>query len=265
MEPSVKILDHRSLEELQEAQRFASDSILKVVAHVGRYFDSLIKNMEEQKKVLEEQVEAAREQLSRAEEAYSSCLCSQKYDEEDHCYHPSCDSQAAHVDECREVYNDLKERDEKAARVLSDSKGEISKYREPGGIITHPGGETLMKYLAKEHTDKANEKMDKIRECVSNYLSVSCSIRDAKIQRNEEQTQLYEEGVRNQEKKAETENAQIKNDKANAFREATYSMQKRMNNMGYRSANAVAICPGCKRPVNVCICQHILERSRSGR
>jgi chromosome segregation ATPase len=262
MEPRVKILDDHSLEELQEAQCFASDSILKVVAHVSEFLDSMIEAMEEQKKVLEEQVEEARERLEHAEEAYSNCLSSQKYDEEDHCYRPSCDSQAARVDSCREEYDDLKERDEKAEHVLSDSKGELSKYREPGGIITPPGGEALMKYLAKGHTDKANEKMDKIRKCVSNYLSVSCSIRDAKIQRNAEQAQMYEEGVRELEEKAEADEKQAKKDKAEAFRDATTSMQKKMSEMGYRDANAIAICPGCKRPVNVCICQHIRERSR---
>lgn len=262
MEPRVNILDDNSLAELQEAQRFASDSIMKVVAHVNEFLDSMIKNMEEQKKVLEEQVEEARERLEQAEEAYSSCLNSQKYDEEDHCYRPSCDCEAARVDSCREEYDDLKERDEKAERVLSDSKGELSKYREPGGIITPPGGEALMKYLAEGHTDKANEKMDKIRECVSKYLSVSCSIRDAKIQRNAEQEQLYEDGVKDLEEEAEANETQTQIDKATAFRNANETLQKKMSEMGYRDANAIAICPRCKRPVNVCICQHILERSR---
>lgn len=262
MEPSVVIRDHRCLEELQEAQRFASDSIMKVVAHVSDFFDSQIRAMEEQKKFLEEQVEEARERLSQAEEDYSSCLNSQTYDEEDHSYHPSCDSEAATVDMYREEYDDLYERDKEAGQVLSNCESELSKYRETGGPLTPPGGETLMKYVAKGHTDKANEKMDKIRECVSEYLSVSCSIRDARIRRNAEQQQQYEEGLSQIEEK-ETKTEQLTaEEKASAFREATASMQKKMSEMGYRSADAVAICPGCKRPVNVCICQHILERSR---
>ena len=78
MEPSVIIRDHKCLEELQEAQRFASDSILKVVAHVSDFLDSLMASMQEQKRVLEEQVAEARERLDQAESAYSSCLSSQR-------------------------------------------------------------------------------------------------------------------------------------------------------------------------------------------
>lgn len=262
MEPRVNILDDNSLAELQEAQRFASDSIMKVVAHVNEFLDSMIKNMEEQKKMLEEQVKVAKERLDQAEKDYSDCLSSQEYDEEDKCYRPSCDCEAADVDNCREEYDKLKENDEKAERVLSDSKDELSKYHEPGGIITPPGGEALMKYLATEHTDKANEKLDKIKECVSNYLSVSCNIRNARIQRNAEQEQLYEDGVKDLEEEAEANEAQTQIDKATAFRNANETLQKKMSEMGYRNANAIAICPRCKRPVNVCICQHILERSR---
>ena len=262
MEPSIVIRDHKSLEELQEAQRFASDSILKVVAHVSDFLDSLMASMQEQKRVLEEQVAEARERLEQAESAYSSCLSSQSYDEEDHCYRPSCDSEAAYVDSCKEEYDELKERDDQAERVLSECDSELSKYRDPGGPLHPPGGEELMKYLAQDHTDKANEKMDKIRKCVLDYLSVQCSISSARLQRNAEQAQLYEDGVKQQEEKAEEEEKQAKKDKAKAFHTATVSMQKEMSRMGYRDANAVAICPGCKRPVNVCICQHIMERSR---
>lgn len=262
MEPSVVIRDYHCLEELQASQRFTSDSIMKVVAHVGEFLDSTIEAMEEQMQVLSEKVDEAKVRLDQAEEAYSSCLSSQKYDEEDHCYYPSCDSQATQVDCCREEYDDLKERYEKAGHVLNDCKGELSKYRAPWDPASPPGGETKIKFLANEHTDKANEKMDKIRECVSSYLSVSCSIRDAKIQRSEKQAQLYEDGVRELEEKAESDEAQIKMDKAEAFQEATSLLQKKMSETGYRNANAIAICPGCKRPVNVCICQHIRERYR---
>lgn len=262
MEPSIILYDHHSLDELQNAQHFASDSIIKLVAHVGNYLDSQIGAMEEQKRELEKQVEEARDRLDKAESAYSDCLSSQKYDEEDHCYRPSCDWEAANVDQCREEYDELKRRDEQAERVLSDCKSELSKYREPGGFVTLPGGETLMKYLAKEHTGKANEKMNKIRECVQDYLSVPCSIEDAKIQQTAEQIQQEEEETRQlEEKQSETER-EMAEKKTAEFRDATATMQKRMSQMGYRSANAVAICPGCKRPINVCICQHILERSR---
>lgn len=262
MEPSIVIRDHRCLEELQVAQRFASDSIMKVVAHVSDHFDSMIEVMKQQKQVLEEKVEEARERLSEAEDDYSSCLSSQTYDEEDNCYYPSCDMEAECVDRCREEYEKLYERDKKASQVLNECEYELSKYRELGDVIIPPGGETLMKYLSKDHTDKANEKMDKIRACVEDYLSVSCNIHDAKMQRNVEQTQLYEEGVNILEEKAEEKEVQASQDKAKAFHEATTSLQKKMSHMGYREADAIAICPRCKRPVNVCICQHILERSR---
>lgn len=262
MEPSVKIFDHRSLDELIEAQQYAGDSILKLVAHVGEYFDSMIKSMEDMKKELEKQVQEAQEELSQAESDYSSCLSSQTYDEEDGCYHPSCDAEASYVDHCREVYDDLKKRDEQAAQVLSDCKHELDAYRAPFGFIQPPGGETLMKYLGKEHTDAACDKMDKIRECVKKYLDVPCSIRDAKQQRNAEQIQLYEEASQKIKEKEEQEEQENRDKKIDAFRSATERLQHSQSREGFRSANAVAICPQCGRPINVCICQHIMERRR---
>lgn len=258
----IVLRDPNSLAELQESLHFASDSIIKILAHFSDYCDSMIETMKEQKKMLEEQVEEAKERLSQAEEDYSSCLSSQTYDEEERSYRPSCDSESDDVDRCREQFDDLQDRNKQADSVLGECERELSKYRETGGPLTPPGGETLMRYVAKGHTDKANEKMDRIRECVSNYMSISCAISDAKLQRNAEQAQLYEEGVKALEEKKEAEENQTKKDKAEAFNDATISLQKRMSEIGYKEADAVAVCPRCKRPINVCICQHILERSR---
>lgn len=262
MEPSVKIYDHRSLDELIEAQRYAGDSILKLVAHVGEYFDSMIKAMEDMKKELEKQVQEAQEKLNRAEIEYNSCLNSQTYDEKSGCYHPSCNAEASRVGHCREVYNGLKKRDEQAARVLNECKKELSSYRTPFGLLEPPGGETLMKYLGKEQTDAACDKMNKIMECVKKYLDVPCNLRDAKQQRDAEQIELYEEAtqkIKDREKKEEREN---RYEKIARFRSATEELQRRQSNAGFRSANAVAVCPQCGRPINVCICQHIMERRR---
>ena len=262
MEPSVKIFDHRSLDELIEAQRYAGDSILKLVAHVGDYFDKMIEDMEKMKNELEKQVEEAKEALDEAEQAYSDCLSSQTYDEEDGEYYPSCDCEASHVDRCREIYDELQDRLKQAEEVLSDCKYELDSYRAPFSPVHPPGGETLMKYLGHEHTDAACDKMDKIRECVKKYLDVPCSIRDARQQRNAEQIELYEEATQKIKEKEEQEEKESRDTEIDTFNSATERLQREQSREGFRSANAVAICPQCGRPINVCICQHIMERRR---
>lgn len=262
MEPSIIILDHGSLKDLIQAQKCASDSIMKTVAHASDYFDSMIESMEEMKKQLEEQVKEAKEQLDQAEKAYSECLSSQTYDSEEGCYYPSCDFEASYVDQCDDEYKELQKRDEEAANVLSDCKHELSEYRQPASFIQPPGGEVLMKYLAGKHTQAASEKMDRILDCVQKYLDMPCCIRDAQRQRNTEQAQMYEEGVKQIQEKEEQEEKENRDKKIDTFRSATERLQRDQSNEGYRRANAVAICPQCKRPINVCICQHILERTR---
>ncbi len=262
MEPSVRIYDHRSLDELIEAQCYAGDSILKLVAHVGEYFDSMMKAMEEMKKELEKQVKAAKEESDQAESEYSSCLSSQTYDDERGCYYPSCNAEASNVNRCREVYNELKKRDEQAAVVLNECKNELSLYRAPFGMLQPPGGETLMIYLGKEHTDAACDKMDKVRECVKRYLGVPCNLQDANQQRNADQIRQYEDAVRQIMEKEGQEERESRDKKIDAFRSAASRLQHDQSREGFRSANAVAICPQCKRPVNVCICQHIMDRRR---
>ena len=262
MEPSIKIFDHRSLDELIKAQCFAGDSILKLVAHVGSYFDSMIDAMEKMKQELEKKVESAREALDRAETKYDRCCRSQRWDDEDRCYGPSCDSERNRVEHCRQIYDDLQRRADQASRVLSDCKSELSLYRAPFGMLQSPGGETLMKYLGKEHTNAAHNKMDKIRECVKEYLEVPCDLREAQQQRNAEQIQQYEEATQKIKEKEEQEEQENRDKKINAFRSATERLQHSQSREGFRSANAVAICPQCGRPINVCICQHIMERRR---
>ena len=259
MEPTIIIRDDHCFEELQEVQRFASDSIMKVVAHASKYFDSIIQNMEKQKKVLEEQVETAKERLEQAEKAYSDCLSSQVRDEDGN-YHPSCDSEAGFVDSCREQLNEIRERAEKANKVLDNCKDELDKYREDTTLYT--GGEPAMLKYFQRIADEGKQKLDKIQECVSKYQSIPCSIKEARIRRNEKQEQLYQEGLKDQEEKAEAEVAQTIEFKKKAFYDANENIKQRMSGMGYRRADAVAVCPQCHRPMNVCICQHIIERSR---
>lgn len=259
MEPRINIQDDHCFEELQEAQRFASDSIMKVVAHASKYFDSIFQNMEKQKKMLDEQVEKAEKELEQAEKAYNDCLESQVRDENGD-YHPSCNNEANTVDACREQCEMVRERTKKADEVLYNCKNELSKYRED--TFCYTGGEPLMLRYFQKLTEEAHQKLDKIKECVSKYQSLPSSLKEARLKRNEKQEQLYQEGLKSQEEKSEAEEAQAKKDKSEAFHNANKYVQQRMSEMGYRKADTVAVCPQCHRPMNVCICQHILERSR---
>ncbi|MBP5515963.1 MAG: hypothetical protein J6X86_03340 [Bacteroidales bacterium] len=257
----VVVRNPHSLDELQEALHFVSDSILKTVAHASEYFDSMVDAMKQQLDVLEEQIKAAREELDRAESDYNDCLSSREYDDDDNSCHQSCDSEENCVNKCKEACEDLNKRMERAKNVLHECEHELEEYRKTPGILTPWGGEKMMEYLAKGHTDKACQKLDQIKECVTKYIASPSSIQGV-IERNAEQMQEYEAGLKEIEEIEAANVDQTQNDKVAAFEEASEYIRRQQSGMGFNSADAVAVCPGCGRPVNVCICQHIIERSR---
>ena len=252
MEPKVSIRDSASLDELVKAQKFASDSMLKLLDHISKYFDSMIESMEAQTKFLEERVKEAKEQLDEAEDAYRVCLDSQEYDEEYKCYYPSCDIEYSFVSQCRERYYDLQRREQEAYNILNESKGEVELYHESGGFITPPGAEVYIKFLACEQTDAACQKMESIKASFSEYRSVSTGIRNSKNSSAEKENAKKE--ILEKEELIEKENEE---EKGRMFRAASDSIRLDQASNNSKTADAVAECEDCGRAVTVCICAHI--------
>ena len=167
----VKILDYTTLIQLNETLDYTADSLMRIRDGVNQYFDFILDQMQRQVDEIERLMEEAKQRLEEAEADLSSCESSQEWDEEDHCYRPSCDYEKAEVNSARREYDEWQSKYEKAKSILSDVKSEIDKYHQRPGIITPGGGDFTIEYTSGEHTDSSIKKMDEIIEVVEEYIN----------------------------------------------------------------------------------------------
>ena len=235
----VYIRDYKDLIHLRDVMDYCGDSFLKVLDEVDAYLRSCMQAFERQRDMLKMQLDRAQEEMNMAKQALSSCESSQRWDEEDKCYRPSCRSEKSHVesacrhrDECERKYNE-------ACRIVSDCSYQIDQYKKWGGLLSPPGGEKTLEYLAKGHTTEGVGKMNAILDIVvKRYLG------------------------RQIEATSETEAPT--GEKAQQFKEASGRVKEKQK--AESSSNKIAgadvsmICPGCKRPIPICICARNRER-----
>lgn len=250
----IKILDYKTLIQLNENLDYTADSLLRVIDAVNQYFDFVLDQIRCQVDEIETSMNEAKERLDEAEEDLSSCEASQEYDEEDRCWRPSCDCEKAAVYAARREYEEWQEKYNKAKDILSDVEREIEKYHQRPGIIIPGGGESTLEYLAKEHTDASTKKLDEIIQVVEEYLASRASLAGG----NKSVSDVHEEALEALEEEKKSTNSE----KAEKFRAAADEVRERMvHDMPTNApSNEVVICSGCHRPIPLCICQRVRER-----
>lgn len=250
----IKILDYRTLIQLNENLDYTADSLLRVIAGVNQYFDFVLDQIQRQVEEIERAMNEAKERLDEAEEALSSCEASQEYDEEDGCYYPSCDFEKADVTAARREYEEWQEKYNKAKSILADVEREIEKYHQRPSFVIPGGGESTLESLAKEHTDASTKKMDEIIEVVEEYLASRANLTGE----NKSVSDVHEESL----EALEEEKKSTNHEKAEKFRAAAEGVRERMvHDMPSNAlSNEVVICAGCHRPLPLCICPRIRER-----
>lgn len=254
------IRDHQSLIELNNVLDYSADSILKILESVNSYLEGVQEALSKQMAMLEEELQKAKEKLAKAEKALSDCKSSQKWDEEDEVYRPSCSSETSRVQSAREKRDLCQEKYDKAQHIVNECKSEIDKYKQSGGFIIPPGGEKTLEYIAQEHTDKATAKMKEILEVVEEYLKCSMSIKSCYASSAGSIPAKHSDSSGNNEDKPLSQ-GEKKEKFANAIQKVI--ARQHSENYGDRQiadANRVMICPGCKRPLVACICPHTRER-----
>lgn len=137
-EQGAHILDHQTLYELKSRLDYSGDTMLKVLEGVDNYLEGVKEVLKGQVDILREQWEDAQRELSEAEDALSACEASQTWDEEDQEYHPSCNWERSAVERARDYEYKCREKYERGERILSEVEYEITKYKEPGGVIAPP-------------------------------------------------------------------------------------------------------------------------------
>ena len=157
----VLIYDYHSLIHLNDAMDYCGDSLLKLLDEVDEYLQSMLQTFENQRDYLKQLLEEAEQKLREAEEALSSCLSSQKWDEKDRCYRPSCNNEKHHAEAARRHRDECQRKYETAERVVSDCRYEIEQYKKLGGILTPSGGEKMLQYMQKSIQKKLFGKWTK--------------------------------------------------------------------------------------------------------
>lgn len=248
-ESGAHILDHQTLYELKGRLDYSGDTMLKVLEGVNNYFDGVKEVLQQQVDILRAQWETAQEELSAAEEALSACEASQTWDEEDHEYHPSCSWEKSAVNDARQVERECREKYNSGVQILNEVQAEIEKYKAPGGFIVPPGAEKYLEYLAKDHTQNAIGKLDKIIDIVEEYLRFGVTLSNpgaGQVTIKEEENADDKKTLTSEQKKA-------------AF-EAGAERVIKNNKFTMESSTRVMVCERCGRPMTLCICPRILDR-----
>ncbi len=223
--------------------------MLKVLEAVSNYLNGVKDTLQQQVEMLRAQWEEAQERLSAAENALSACEASQKWDEEDGEYHPSCRSEEARVERARRYEQECREKLKQGERIVRDVQSEIEKYKAPGGPIIPPGAEKYLEYLAKDHTQKAIDALNKVIEVVEEYLRFGVTMDRpgaGQVTIKGDDNSGDNKGLTPQQKKA-------------AF-EAGAKKVVENNRTAIESSTRVMVCERCGRPLTLCICPRILER-----
>lgn len=245
------IRDHRSLIELNNTLGYSADSILKLLDSVKSYMEGVQDVLAKQVEYLAHELEDAEQALAEAEEDLSSCEASQEWDEEEHEYYPSCSSESQAVARAREVRDECKQKYDEGCRINDECKQEIELYKKDGGILSPPGGEKLLEYLAVEHTDSATNKMQEILDTVEDYTRTRVTTRESSG--NSSDSAASEVSRPSEDRPLADE------EKEDRFKNAIRNVIERQQDQNYgdrmiADANRAMKCPRCARPMAACVC-----------
>lgn len=243
------ISDHRMLVDLGNALHYTGDSILQLREAVDGYFRAVEQAMERKIEEVNASLQLAQQALSAAEDALRACRDSGYYDDEAEEYvEPDCSCEERDVDEARKEVSRIREIIDKLERIKSDTDREFSEYRQPVGIVSPGGGDGILQWLGETHTKEATVKMDQILEVVEKYLRVNFGKNGCTLIADRPEDMDCSGYSPSEESKREK------------FRQGIERIIERQSaeNYGDRQlseSNAVAMCPGCGRPIIACNCQ----------
>lgn len=248
---NIYIRDHRSLVELNNTLGYSADSILKLLDSVKNYLEGVCKALAQQVEYLASELEEAEQALSEAEDDLRSCEALQEWDEDENEYRPSCNVESRAVTRAREVRDECQRKYDEGCRIKGECDAEIELYQEPGGLITPPGGEKTLEYLAIEHTESATKKMQEILDVIDEYISTPIFIGNPP---GNIDTSTVSDSVRPIEDRPLTDE-----DKEERFKNTVSKVIERQQEQNYgdnkiADANRAMKCPICNRPMAACIC-----------
>lgn len=258
----VKILDYTALVNLRASLKEFSESFDDPLATIEQDLKDILQMMQDKLEILREEKERAQEALSQAQSDFSSCEASQEWDEEDHCYRPSCNWERSAVNRAQSRYDAACRKYEAAERIYKEVDYEVSQYLKPFGIIQIGGAAD---YLRKEisRLDAADDKMGRILDLVEKYLGSKTSPDGTEKDPSEVRRELIQEANDKKDKfiiATREVSARIDDDEEDIYGVDIDDDDNRKGAINQFNRNK---CPYCGRPQKICKCgrgQRELER-----
>lgn len=197
-----------------------------VRGHINECLSSA-KHIVAQLRSIEQQAEANYDQCARS---YDSCCRSQHWDEDDHCYRPSCSGEKREMRRARDEYHAAREARERAQRCLEEMEREVGYYTQPNG------GEGMMNSITDDYVPKATDRLMALDDKVSRYEALEIA------------------GIDIGDSSSSTPVLRDPESKVSAFGRGSERLKEKMRQ---REALFGAYCPRCK--CCPCECERIRE------
>ncbi len=290
-ESSVYIESHSDITALQRAMQSWREDMGRLLNAVDSYLldrlraykdleEYLRKELEKAEtalKTAEEIMQQAQEKLSRANAAYSSCCASQRWVEDEDGngeWRPSCASKAAaaaraesHCDKCKNEYDrcleyrdECKARYEKCVSIVRECAEVQAQYKERGFLYT--GAEEWIRSISEEHTKKGCDKIDQILEILGRYHNRNLTVDFSDTLGVGNRTVASGEPFLAASEHMNDMEARMPS-RAERFNMAKQKLESELiPSSSIQQPSAIAICPDCNRPIPICKCPRIYERTR---
>ena len=258
----VKILDYTALVKLRASLKEFSESFDNPLTKIEQDLKDILQMMQDKLEILKQEKDQAEKELSQAQSDLSSCEASQEWDEEDHCYRPSCNWERSAVNRAQSRYDAACRKYETAESIYKEVNYEVWQYLKPSGIIQIGGAAD---YLRKEMSrlDAADDKMGRILDLVEKYLGSKTSPDGTEKNPSEVRRELIQEATEKKDKffiATREVSARIDDDEDDVYGVDIEDDDNRKGAINQFNRNK---CPYCGRPLKICICgrgQRELER-----
>lgn len=239
-------INYDSVAQLRTTFSNNSELISNATSMFDSYVNETVTAMEQNLMVIRERMNQAKAEYETAKSDLASCEASQKYDDEEGEWYPSCDAEAHRLKEAESKYEQCKEVYERANFVMLECKSKISEYKSIKGDLDALASKSrsavcVINRVLGDAVDYRDAKVVLGTSALSDYTPNESVVSDAK----KSPIRINSVEVRYGEKEQKTK------DKSKA--EKYYEGIDKLNNRMEKSKN---VCPKCHK-VRPCMCDII--------
>lgn len=164
--------DKALLEQMRNVFSINSRTMEETLSSIDKYMRYVINSMKQDLQIVNNRLEQAIARSERANQALDSCRRSQRWDEEEKRYRPSCDSQIEEERKARQEYERYQRVCNIAKAIIDECNRKIGEYNQEV--------KTILTGLSKT-SNKATEKLNDIIYRVDLYYNTPSNIASSGI------------------------------------------------------------------------------------